>query len=117
MVGESGRVWVRVAWYEDVSLGGEAGERARLPPRSSTGKGEEERLPANQDQDRKISGSGKQEKERLPQNINRQEQKHGSGSGKRVEIKDQQDREQGSGAGWENLVIKKTSDDGETTVT
>ena len=34
-----------VTWYEDVSLGGEAGDRALLPPRSSTGKGDEERLP------------------------------------------------------------------------
>ena len=38
-----------VTWYEDVSLGGEAGERALLPPRSSTGKGDEERLPGNQE--------------------------------------------------------------------
>ena len=38
-----------VTWYEDVSLGGEAGERALLPPRSSTGKGDEERLPGEEE--------------------------------------------------------------------
>ena len=38
-----------VTWYEDVSLGGEAGDRALLPPRSSTGKGDEERLPGEEE--------------------------------------------------------------------
>ena len=42
--------WIEmVTWYEDVSLGGEAGDRALLPPRSSTGKGDEERLPGEQE--------------------------------------------------------------------